>query len=187
MKLTLFKNHKKNANIGGGKSKKQRSLDLPSSTPGSSVHRREQDDTTRLDTSNSLIDSFVVPSSIILQKSVSKAELGTWMKTMIKVQERKVSENSKAIVTTKGMINFERHVNHGISMQTYHNMKLVQRFEARRAKATQDISLLQKLLMEIDEELTEEFYTVQAYYEQEAFGQLSKPAIRPWRTASATT
>jgi hypothetical protein len=128
----------------------------------------------------------VVPSSIILQKGESKAELRMWMNSSIKVQERKVSENSKAIVTTKGIINCERYFTHEISTQTYHNMKLVQRFEARRAKAIQDISLLRKLLLEMDEERTEEFYSVKTYYEKEATEQLSKPAIRPWRSASTT-
>jgi hypothetical protein len=136
------------------------------------------------DDSASIEESSSIASIMRLRKGETKRHVKTWLRQIIKIEEKRALENQEAITQTKGIINYNRNLDsHQVSMDTFSNMKSIQGFEAQHSKAKSGISRLQSLLTAIEEESSEEF--VAAKYEKEVLDLLSKPAVRPWRAAAS--
>jgi hypothetical protein len=119
------------------------------------------------------------------RKGESKAAVAAWITGIIKKNEKAVADNEEAIHKTKALIRLRREVNpEVVDANIFGNMKCIQSFETKLAKAKQVINNLETLLDEVKDEPTEEFGTVVDKHRQYVLEELSKPAVRPGRLGS---
>jgi hypothetical protein len=166
---------------GGVGGKKSRSLKTPTDNKRNSLLTVDDDDMSSVTSLE--VDNYVSSvAGLRRRKGGSKAEFKTWVRNVIKIQQKCLVQNEQDIQRTKGQINFERNWNPNseVTMDTFRNMRRIQGFEAELGKAKYVVSTLQYFLIVIDKE-SNWVRAVLEKYEREIFELLSKPAVRPTR------